>query len=175
MGIRPVQPEEFPLLSRIEDRAGVLFEQIGMHLAAGVNVADRGELPLAAFVAGEPPVGFVWVVSCCGQAHIEELAVLPSHGRRGIGGSLLEAACRWAGSSGYRQVTLCTFRDVPWNGPFYRSAGFVELEEDEWCPELAEVRAAERAAGLDELSPRVAMIRRLHTAPASGSRTGGGR
>jgi GNAT superfamily N-acetyltransferase len=142
-----------------------------MHLSAGVNVADRGELPVAAFVAGEPPVGFVWVVLVCGEAHIEELAVLPSHGRRGIGRSLVEAACGWAEAAGYRRVSLCTFRDVPWNGPFYRSAGFSELAEADWCPELAEIRAAEQASGLDELGPRVVMVRALSAAPASGNTT----
>lgn len=142
-----------------------------MHLSAGVNVADRGELPLAVFVAGEPAVGFVWVVLVCGQPHVEELAVLPSHRRRGIGRALLEAACRWAQTAGYTHLTLCTFRDVPWNGPFYRSAGFAELPEAAWCPELAEVRAAERASGLDDLGVRVVMVRALNGARATGSTT----
>lgn len=138
-------------------------------------MADRGELPLAAFVAGDPAVGFVWLVLVCDEPHVEEVAVVPRHGRRGLGRALLEEACRWAAASGYRRVTLCTYRDVPWNGPFYRSAGFSELAEAEWCPELAEVRAAERANGLDDFGPRVVMVRALSTPPASGSTTGGGR
>ena len=27
---------------------------------------------------------------------------------------------------GYAEITLATYRDVPWNGPFYASEGFVE-------------------------------------------------
>ena len=167
-GIRPARPEEFALLSAIEDEAGRRFDEAGMHLAVGVNVAERGELPLAAFVAGEPPVGFVWVLLACGQPHVEEIAVVTGAGRRGIGRALLEAACGWAQHAGYERVTLCTYRDVPWNGPFYRSAGFVELAKADWCDELAEIRAGERAAGLDQFGPRVVMVRRV-----SGPRTSG--
>lgn len=159
----------------MEEEAGRLFDSIGMDLSGGVTVAERGEVPLAVFVAGDPPVGFVWLVRVCDEAHVEEIAVVPSHGRLGVGRALLEEACSWAASSGYARVTLCTYRDVPWNGPFYRSAGFTELPEAAWCPELAEIRAAERANGLDELGPRVVLVRALSAAPTSGSTTGGGR
>jgi GNAT superfamily N-acetyltransferase len=149
------------MLATIERAAGVLFADIGMHLGASRPIAERGELPLAAFVYGEPPVGFVWLEPVGEHAHIEEIAVMPAAGRRGIGRQLLEAACAWAKESGHRTVTLCTFRDVPWNGPFYRSANFVELEAGEQCAELVAIRAAEQANGLDELGPRLVMIRRL--------------
>jgi GNAT superfamily N-acetyltransferase len=124
-------------------------------------VADRGEVPLAVFVSGDPPVGFVWLTLVCGQAHVEEVAVLQRAGRHGVGRSLLEAACAWARGSGYDRVTLCTFADVPWNGPFYRSAGFVELAPEDWCDELALLRAAERRNGLDDVGTRLVMVRRL--------------
>jgi GNAT superfamily N-acetyltransferase len=159
--VRPARVDEWPLLASIERRSGGRFTEIGMDLSASVPVAERGTVPLATLVAGEPPAGFVWLEPVCGEAHVEELAVLPSAGRRGLGRALLDAACAWAVAAGYRAVTLCTFRDVPWNGPFYRSAGFVELESDRWCPELTQIRAMERANGLDDLGPRVVMIRPL--------------
>ena len=34
--------------------------------------------------------------------------------------------CDWARARGYDDITLATYRDVPWNGPFYASEGFVE-------------------------------------------------
>jgi GNAT superfamily N-acetyltransferase len=162
--IRPARPEEFALLGPIEDEAGERFFEIGMFLGAPVPVADRGEVPLAVLVSGDPPVGFAWLNLVCGEAHIEELAVLERVGRRGLGRALVEASCAWADGAGYRSVTLCTYRDVPWNGPFYRSAGFVELESEAWCPELAALRATERAHGLDDFGPRVVMIRHLRAA-----------
>jgi GNAT superfamily N-acetyltransferase len=173
--VRPARPEEFALLGPIETAAGVRFAHIGVHLEAPTPVADRGELPLAVFVAGDPPVGFVWLTLVGGQAHVEEIAVAPGWGRRGIGRALLERACEWAHDTGHHRVTLCTFRDVPWNGPFYRSAGFEELPETEWGDELAALRATERANGLDEAGPRVVMVRALRSAPTTGSRTPDGR
>jgi ribosomal protein S18 acetylase RimI-like enzyme len=146
-----------------------------MPLSAGTNVADRGEPQLAALVVGRPPVGFVWLELVCGQAHVEELAVRMHHGRRGLGRTLLEAACAWAEAAGYSSITLCTFRDIPWNGPFYRSAGFVELERGDWCDELVQIRAAERANGLDDLGERVVMVRRLAPAHRGESTTSDGR
>jgi GNAT superfamily N-acetyltransferase len=159
--VRPARPDELPILATIERASAGLFEEIGMHLEASVPVAERGEAPLVALVAGQPPVGFVWLELVGGEPHVEEIAVMRSAGRRGVGRALLEAACTWARDSGYRSVTLCTFRDVPWNGPFYRSAGFVELEPDELGPELLAIRATERANGLDAFGPRLVMIRHL--------------
>lgn len=173
--VRAARPDEFALLGAVEAEAGVRFAEFGMFLEAPVSVADRGEVPLAVFVAGDPPVGFAWVLPVCGEPHLEELAVIPSAGRRGLGRALVEAVCTWAGDAGYRSVTLCTFRDVPWNAPFYRAAGFVELAPDAWCPELAAMRATERANGLDEAGARAVMIRHLRAAPRTGSMTSGGR
>lgn len=173
--VRVARPEEFALLGPLEDQAGERFADIGMFLEAPVPVADRGEVPLAVFVSGDPPVAFAWLSLVCGEPHIEEVAVLPSVGRRGIGRALVEASCRWAEQARYRSVTLCTYRDVPWNGPFYRSAGFVELEPDAWCADLRALRATERANGLDDLGPRVVMIRHLGQARTTGSTTSDGR
>jgi len=158
---RPARPEEFALLGAIETESGERFEQIGFHLAADVPVAQRGQIPLAVHVAGDPPVGFVWMSLVDGRAHVEQISVLTAAGRRGVGRSLLDAACSWAEEAGYGGVTLCTFRDVAWNGPFYRSAGFVELDPADWGPEIAALRRDERANGLDDLGVRVVMVRWL--------------
>ena len=56
--------------------------------------------------------------------HLEELDVLPGHGRQGIGTRLVRALCDGARGRGIAAVTLCTFRDVPWNAPFYERLGF---------------------------------------------------
>ena len=39
---------------------------------------------------------------------------------------MLRAGCAWAAEQGYPEITLATYRDLPWNGPFYASEGFVE-------------------------------------------------
>ena len=37
---------------------------------------------------------------------------------------LVLQVCDWAAGNGYASVTLTTFRDVPWNMPFYERLGF---------------------------------------------------
>ena len=67
--------------------------------------------------------------------------------------------CTWARSHGYGAVTLTTYRDVPWNAPFYERLGFSVL--DELTPELAWIRDHEKAIGDDDFGPRLAMRRDL--------------
>ena len=73
---------------------------------------------------------------------------MPSCGGRGIGRALLHAALRWARRSGHEQMTLITFRALPWNMPFYASAGFEELARSEWSAELAAKVREESTKGL---------------------------
>jgi hypothetical protein len=56
-------------------------------------------------------------------------------------------------------VTLTTFRDVPWNGPFYAKLGFRELRH--LSPGLAAMREHERLIGDDDFGPRIAMRKDL--------------
>ena len=87
----------------------------------------------------------------CGRiddhAHLFEMDVVPRHGRRGVGGALLEAVCEEASRQGYRSMTLTTLRDVPWNAPFYARHGFLELPEPTWGPELHGIMRRERMLG----------------------------
>ena len=39
--------------------------------------------------------------------------------RQGIGSALVRAAMREAWELGYDRLSLTTYRDLPWNGPFY--------------------------------------------------------
>jgi GNAT superfamily N-acetyltransferase len=64
------------------------------------------------------------------EAHLEQLAVLPAHGRRGIGRSLVEAACTWAAARGHERISLRTYAEVPWNAPFYVRCGFRVSDDD---------------------------------------------
>jgi len=158
--IRPADPDEYPKLFEIERRADVLFA-----------VAGRGPLPdpataheliheaKAVFVAGRPAVGFARVDVVDGLAHLEQLSVVPSQMRRGIGSALLEAACAWALEQGYPAMTLTTFADVEWNAPFYAERGFAPTTD--LGPELAELWDWENDLGLDRIGTRVVMRRDL--------------
>ena len=80
------------------------------------------ETVLVATDAAGDPVGYAMVGLVDGHAHLEQLSVLPEHGGRGIGTALLDAVAAWATARGDAEVTLTTFRDVPFNAPLYANA-----------------------------------------------------
>jgi GNAT superfamily N-acetyltransferase len=111
-------------------------------------------------LADDAAVGFAHVeVIDSVTAHLEEIDVLPSHGRRGLGTRLVMHVCRWADTNGFESVTLTTFRDVPWNMPFYERLGFRVIPTPELSPALRAVVQDETRRGLDPLR-RVVMRRR---------------
>jgi GNAT superfamily N-acetyltransferase len=125
--IRPVRDDELALLPDLEAAADALFEPLGIGPLPGPSTAEQFGAALVVLVAGHPPVGLCRIDGIApDRAHLEQLSVHPDHGGRGIGRALLRAGCAWAAGKGYPELTLATYRDVPWNGPFYASEGFVE-------------------------------------------------
>lgn len=117
----------------------------------------RGSLWVAR--VGGVPVGFALVkVLEPSSAHLEELDVDPRHGRRGLGTRLVTAVCEWAARQGFSAVTLTTFRDVPFNMPFYARLGFEVIPARELGPDLLSALQDEARRGLDP-TIRVAMRR----------------
>jgi 4-diphosphocytidyl-2-C-methyl-D-erythritol kinase len=120
---------------------------------------EAGRLWIA--LSGDEPVGFAQVEMLAPDLpHLEEIDVLPEHGRRGIGKALVRAVCAWASAEGYSEVTLTTFRDVLFNMPFYARLGFVEVARAEVRPEIQLVVDHETARGLDP-DKRVVMRYRI--------------
>jgi len=154
--VRPARPDEYARLREIELEADGLYRTVGMPPFPEDDAHNRLDRVDVVFAAGDPPVGFVSVQVVDGCAHIDQLSVLTGHGGRGTGRALLDEAIRWGERSGLAGVTLTTFRDVPWNAPFYRRVGFEVVEEPP--PGLAAIRGEERAEGFDDFGPRVAML-----------------
>lgn len=144
-----------------------------MELSAALSFRGRN-VPEAIFSEFTPPeawagrqaAGTLWVAQVAGRIeaflgatahgerlHIDEFAVAQGHQGRGLGRRMLEATVAWARGAGFRQLSLTTFRDVPFNGPFYASAGF-RLWDDA-PPEVAAVLVSEAARGLND---RCAMV-----------------
>jgi GNAT superfamily N-acetyltransferase len=153
--IRAARPDEFAQLRDIEFKADALFETAGIGPFINDQTEDHFAATALVLVINDPPDGFVCVELVDGIPHIWQLSVDPDHGRKGFGRALVEAACDWARSEGFGAMTLTTYRDVPWNGPFYESLGFVLM--DTLTPELIEIRQHERARGDDDFGARVVM------------------
>lgn len=106
---------------------------------------------------GDQMAGFLVSQPFQRELHIWEMDVLPQFGRRGIGAGLIRAAQIDARNSGFRALTLTTFRDLPWNAPFYARLGFEEVTALDAHPRLAGELAVEADDGLPA-ERRCAMI-----------------
>jgi GNAT superfamily N-acetyltransferase len=161
--IRPPAPEELGRLQQIEVVAGRAFVHVGMP-----EIASDEPLPLEALEAYRAAgrawvvevegtvVGYVLVDVVDGQAHVEQVSVDPAFAGRRLGRALLDHVAGWARARGDAAVTLTTFREVPWNAPYYERCGYRRLAEDERGPELVALMAEEAVHGLDP-ADRVAM------------------
>jgi GNAT superfamily N-acetyltransferase len=165
--IRAAEVGDLPLLRDIERAAGTPFREIGMTMVADDEPPTVAELAGyqedgRAWVYAENgrPVAYLLVTEVDGHAHVEQVSVHPDHARRGIGRRLLGAAERWAAARGMSTLSLTTYAEVPWNGPYYARLGFTVVPDEHLTPGLRAIRAHERERGLDAW-PRVTMTRPL--------------
>lgn len=156
-------------LGAVEERAATLFRDVGLaaavdlplHDPSALRVACREGRVLVAVDATDAPIGFAIVEAHPdGDVHLLELDVLPEHGGKGLGRALIAAAEDWGRRRGLGRITLTTFRDVPFNAPFYARVGFVVLEGSAVGGRLGAILAAEVAHGIG-IAPRVAMAKVL--------------
>jgi len=125
-------------------------------------IADD-ELSPASTYAPLQAAGLVWVVEANGQLvgfgaceafddalHLWELAVRREAQGQAIGRRVVEAVATEARRRAMPGVTLTTFRDIPWNAPYYERQGFRVLAETELNARLTAVLANEAARGLTE-------------------------
>lgn len=164
--IRMARPEDLPLLPAIELAAARLLagsapESVLTETTSEADLEDaqsHGHLWVA--LADDRPVGFAHLeVLEPGVVHLKEIDVHPEHGRRGLGRRLVMAVCDWATTAGYQSITLTTFRDVPFNMPFYERLGFEAIPPGEISLALRSIIDDETRRGLDPIR-RVGMRRR---------------
>lgn len=101
------------------------------------------------------PVAFLAARAEGARLHVDELDVRQDQQGQGLGRRLLAHAAQWAQSQGLTAMSLTTFRNIPWNAPFYASAGFREWPEAEAPATVRQALANERARGLKD---RCAMV-----------------
>lgn len=173
--LRAATTDDLPGLRGIERAAGVPFRDLGMAAVADdepPTVAELAEFVQdgRAWVVTGPedaPVAYLLVAAVDDGAHVEQVSVHPSHARRGLGRELVDHAEIWARGRGLAALTLTTFADVPWNGPYYERLGFAVVTGHQLGEGLCRVVADEDDRGLTPW-PRVVMrreVRRLRLRP----------
>lgn len=105
------------------------------------------------------PIAFAMTGPIGPFLHLMELSVDPAHGRRGVGTALLGAVVAKSALDGLAGVSLTTFRDVPFNAPFYARNGFRPCPPEEAPAPLAERFLREIPPGIDPAT-RLIMLRR---------------
>lgn len=173
--IRPATLADSPILPALEMDAGEAFRAHGLADIADDEPWDedfyddpveRGRVWVATDDGADGPdaiVGFIAMGVRDKRAYVGEISVRFAHARQGLGRRLMETGLAWAQDQGFTEAVLTTFRDLPFNAPFYRSFGFVEFTPGPDHPELAAARQEEQASGI-ELKPRIAMLLRLPVA-----------
>jgi GNAT superfamily N-acetyltransferase len=170
--IRPAWRSELPAIREIEREAAQRFLD-----TQEAWIAEDPPAP-ETLLAARLEAGGLWVATLDGQRpiaairfraldealYIEQLDVLPAFAGRRLGAALLDRAEALAHEAGLSAVILSTFRDIPWNAPWYERIGFKVI--DVLSAELEAIQSDHEARGLDE-SKRVFMRREARgSAPA---------
>jgi len=162
---RAARVEDIDAIRSIERASAQRF--LGLMDALAADEPTPAQILRARIAAGgllvapddrDQPVAFVMVRPVEARLYVEQIDVLPAVGRRGFGAGLLAAAGARALAGGLQGLSLSTFREVPWNAPYYRRLGFVDVADAALTPGLQAIRREHIARGLDE-DARVFMTR----------------
>jgi GNAT superfamily N-acetyltransferase len=142
--IRPPRPDEVQLLPQIENDADRRYARVGLRRVIDMPPATIASLEFARrhgrlWIAASPlgrPIGFALMKLRGDTAWLDQLSVLDRWQRRGYGAALIDRTAGAARALGFDVLYLSTYRDVPWNGPFYERRGFSEVPRGSWSPAL---------------------------------------
>lgn len=163
--IRSTEIADIPQLERVELSAGSIFRETDFAFVADHPPVTPEEHAAAiviglhsiAEIAGTA-IGFTYGKPIDDAVYIAELCVARPYQRQGIGRALMAAAEDHARAAGAARLTLTTYRDIPWNAPFYRAIGFIEA--DPLPPQLEKQLRHEADAGHDP-TRRYGMVKEL--------------
>ena len=163
--MRPARAGDLPRYGVIERAAATLYAPWGLDGVLADTATpeeriseaiERGEL-IAAVDAQDVMVGYALSGTDEDDLHLEELAVDPVFGRRGLGTALLDATLARGARIRARRVTLVTLDFVPFGRAFYEARGFHVLDAAALSPRLRTLAPPHERDG------RVAMARAIVT------------
>ncbi|KAG9237801.1 putative acetyltransferase [Amylocarpus encephaloides] len=156
-GVRSARSSDIPLLEHVERSAADSFRTVGLeHLLDGptvkvavlMNMARTNHLWVAVN-DWDQPIGFLGGEDLQGNFHIDEISVVQEYQGRGVGRALMRMMMEQVRGEGYKYATLTTFKDVPWNGPWYQKLGFKEINPRAMKKQYSQILKEEAERGLD--------------------------
>ncbi|KAF1809955.1 acyl-CoA N-acyltransferase [Eremomyces bilateralis CBS 781.70] len=137
-------PEDVPHLIEIERSASELFRHIGMDSVAYDEPPSeihliKDSISNRILLASEDPSLESSPVAYLSMeldedhktVYLAQVSVDYRYARKGIGERLIDHLEAYAHRKGYETIVLTTFKDVPWNGPYYQRLGFYELDAEQ--------------------------------------------
>ena len=165
--IRRAVSADIEPMRALERRAAQKFSSIGYDFCADGPVRDADEhgetMREGVTLVGERAdelAGFAMARRLDGVAHLIEIDVDPAFQGRGLARRLIAAVEDWARDRALRELTLTTYRDAPWNAPYYARLGFAVFDPGPERPGLLETIGKEAAWGF-AFAPRVAMKKKI--------------
>jgi GNAT superfamily N-acetyltransferase len=149
----------------VEVEAGQVFRTVGMTKVAEdvPQISDLREAAEAERLwvteVGSEVAGYISAEVLDGNAHVAQVSVAPAYAGRALGRVMIEFLEEWGRAAGRPATTLTTFRDVPWNGPYYLRLGYRVLRNEDIGPELVRTMAHEASLPGIEASLRCAMVK----------------
>lgn len=155
--VRRAQSADASTLPAIERSAAALFRcdpSLAWLADAAVPDAEHHQMAIekgqvwVAQSADNELMGFLSAIEVDNELHIQEISVSQQFQGQGAGRKLLLTALEHARKRELYGLTLTTFRDLPWNEPFYRQFGFETLGSAAIGPRLTTVLNNEINHGL---------------------------
>jgi ribosomal protein S18 acetylase RimI-like enzyme len=155
--IRSAQSWDIPLLEYVERSAAEIFRTVNLGFLADGDTVDPAALRAMAqanhlWVATnrfDQPIGFVGGEYLSGNFHIVEISVAKEFQGKGVGKALMTAMVEHISREGYNSITLTTYKNLPWNGPWYSRLGFFEVNAHDMGRDYLDLLASEAQHGLD--------------------------
>ena len=153
--IRRPRATEIKLLPQIEKEADRRYARAGLRRVldmqpaglASLEQGRRGGLLWLAVSRVGRPVGFALMKVHGGTIWLDQLSVLDRWQRHGHGAALIDSSAARARALWFDALYLSTYRDVPWNGPYYKRRGFEEVPRSAFTRPLRIVLLTERSQG----------------------------
>lgn len=156
MQFRSGDAGDVPAVQAIERASAARFRTIGMEEIANDDptpdsvLRERIGLNRLLVAVDERPIAFVIFDVVDDHLYIEQIDVDPAHAGKRIGSALITLVEDRAREEARMGLLLSTFRDVPWNAPYYRRLGFTDIADDALSAALVHIRRDHIERGLDE-------------------------